>query len=248
MPKKEGKYMPDMNDPEEIEDDILPDDSETLEKVDGSIIIDYTMLKDDVVMQTKEVANICGIGDPQTVRNLLQQWAPLLPVKRDENNRALWDKENIGKLQELLEVKKTHGYTVKQVLDHYLNPTPEMLNGEETGVIPANFDQNLLQGILKQVTAAVTGVMEQKFSEQMESLKAEIASLKETPRLPDESALEEARKDLEQAKMKLDQQSLKNNELQKSLDSINAENQELKDEIERLNKRKPLFGLWKKTD
>lgn len=241
--------MPDMNDIDE--EDIIPDEGYAVEKIDGSIVVDYKMLKDDVVMQSKEVAGICGIGDPQIVRNLLQQWAPLLPVKRDEKNRALWTKADIGKLQELLDVKKKHGFTVKQVLDYYLNPTPDML-GEETGMIPAGFDQNMLEEILKRVTATVTGVMERKFEEQMNLLRAEIRELKGEQRLPDEKALEEAKASLasmessrDQYKNVAEEEVKKREQLEKALEEARSENAELKGQVEQLSKKKSFFGLFR---
>ena len=250
--------MPDMNDvieEEELEEPTTlteEDNEEELDRIDGSIVIDFNMLKDDVIMQSKDVAGICGVS-AQIVRNLLKQWAPILEVKRDDKDRALWTKADIGKLQELLEVKKKHGFTVKQVLDYYLNPTPEMVKEGFTSVIPAGFDKNTLDAFLTKVTAAVTTAVEQKFDEKMTELKDEIRELKEQTRLPDESALQEAKAALEDLKAKdaakdqeIQQLKSQNEEKARKEQDLQEENERLKAEVDTLSRRKPLFGLWKK--
>lgn len=225
-----------------------------IEKVDGSIVLDYSMLKDDVVLQTKEVANICGISEPQVVRNLLVQWEPLLKVKRDDKNRAMWTKEDVGKFQELLEVKKSHNLTIKGVVDYYMNPTSQMLGEDQNALMPAGFDANFMDAVMKRVTDTVTMVMERKFEEQMNAMRAEIDSLKELPRLPDENAIKEAHAALEELRAKeaekereISQLKETRENMERDAKTLREENADLKAKVDELSKRKPLFGLWKKS-
>ncbi len=251
--------MPDMNDvvEEELEEPTtLPNEEEydvdaELDKIDGSIVIDFNMLKDDVVLQTKDVAGICGIS-PQTVRNLLQTWKDLLNVERDDKGRALWKKANVGKLQELLEVKRKHGLSVKSLVDYYFKPTPEMVKEGFTSVIPAGFNKETLDNFLTKITEAVTNAVEKKFDDKMGKLTEEIRELKDL-RLPDEAALQEAKAALEDLKAKdaakdqeIQQLKNQNDEKARKEQDLREENERLKAEVDTLSKRKPLFGLWKK--
>lgn len=225
-----------------------------IEKVEGAIVLDYSMLKDDVVLQTKEVASICGISEPQVVRNLLVQWEPLLKVRRDDKNRAMWTKDDVGKFQELLEVKKSHNLTIRGVLDYYLNPTSQMLGEDQNALMPAGFDANLMEAVMKRVTETVTMVMERKFEEQMQAMKAEIDSLKEQPRLPDENAIKEAHAALEELRAKEAEKEREISQLkemrasmEQDAKTLREENADLKAKVDELSQRKPLFGLWKKS-
>ncbi len=242
--------VPQVNEDAEKEESGRPE----VEKVEGSIVLDYSMLKDDVVLQTKEVASICGISEPQVVRNLLVQWEPLLNVKRDDKNRAMWTKEDVGKFQELLEVKKSHNLTIKGVVDYYLNPTSQMLGEDQNALMPAGFDANLMEAVMKRVTETVTMVMERKFAEQMQAMKAEIDSLREQPRLPDENAIKEAHAALEELRAKEAEKEREISELkemranmEQDAKTLREENADLKARVDELSKRKPLFGLWKKS-
>ncbi len=212
-----------------------------------SSVFNLEDLKDDIVLKTKQVAELCGISS-QMVRNYMGIWDARINVPRSEKGDMLFGKKHAEMFQEMLLVKENGGNsrTVQGTLDYFMKPTPEML-GENGEAAPAT------QAFLEQMVANMTNVVDLRMRQYQESISAaledkqmntkELQTITEQQRLMAEKQTQTTEM-MQEVLNTINALKKRDEEREKELKALRDENAELKNKINEEPPKKKLFGWF----
>ncbi len=215
-------------------------DDEIVDFADSQMLFDLSDFSDDKIFATKQVAALAGLKSPQDVRNLLAVWDVVIQVKRDDNGRAQWSKENVEKLQEMLTVKKAKGLSVKAVVDYYLEPAEEVYDDL---MLPQDLsNKEALETVTKMIRLSVENVLDKKTEKLQEDNEKILRQIEENKKDAETSMQQvvEMIKGLQENQKKLqDEQKARDDEIKR----LKEENETLKTSLEEQKKKKTFFGI-----
>ncbi|MCR4922809.1 MAG: hypothetical protein K5931_02240 [Lachnospiraceae bacterium] len=140
----------------EFEGDKNMENDGDIERVKGDIISPLDSYPDDYTFKTGEAANILRLS-AQRLRNILgeKNIGKVVKVKRNDNDQMLFTKDDIIKIEEILQRKEDEGLTLKAAINSFIEQDTEVAEVSNE-VSPAKIEEMIEQ--------AINNVLATKFS------------------------------------------------------------------------------------
>lgn len=221
---------------EEAEEYIEADEEEEsgVERVEGEMVWGINDFAEDKIFSTRQVADLCGFKRDYEVRNLMKTWNEHLGVKKDENGRYMWTRDDFLKFQEMLHVKRERKYTVEETLKFYTDQVEVENDNPELPASPVS--RANIEEYVKNISKTFESVLDAKAND----IKEGNAKILEQ--------IEANKKETDENMQKMMTMMISMQEAQKQRDEeikrLQEENAELKAEAEEAKKKKKKWSLF----